>query len=213
MEFTGCVLLALSMSMDALGIGISYGVRGIKVPLASRAVICLMSVAITGAAVFLGGAITSLLTPFAARLIGSLMLALLGGFIICQAFIKKKEKKEKRCGTLARVFIKPLGITVSIVRDPCVCDFNKTGSIDLAESVYLGVALSIDSFGVGVSSAVSGLNSMIIPFAAGLCQLCLLCMGDAVGAKLKKTQWGESKIWNIISGALLVCIAFVRAVI
>lgn len=211
MEAAGCVLLALSMSMDALGIGISYGVRGIRVPFVSRAVICVISVLITGAAIFLGGKLTAALPTATAKLIGAVMLGLLGVFIVCQAFINKKPKKEKRCGTLASLFIKPLGVTVSIVRDPCACDFDSSSRIDAAESVYLGVALSIDSFGVGVSSAVSGLNSMLIPVAAGLCQLCLLCAGEAAGAKLKKTSLGESKIWNIFSGLLLVCIAVVRA--
>lgn len=210
MDVIGCVLLALSMSMDALGIGVSYGVRKIKVPFSSRVTICLLSIVITGAAVFLGGTLMTLLDPMAAKAIGAAMLAFLGCFILCQAFVKKKAKKEKRCGTLASLFIQPLGVTIQIVRDPCMCDFDKSSRIDMLEAVYLGVALSIDSFGVGVSSAVSGLNSMAIPIAAGLCQLCMLCIGGAVGARLGKMKWGESKIWNILSGALLICISVLR---
>lgn len=210
MDFIGCLLLAVSLSMDALGIGISYGIRKINVPLLSRLIICGISILITGAAVFLGGIILSFLNPDAAKFIGAGMLALLGCFIIFQAFAGEKPKKEKKCGTLKSIFIKPFGITIKIFRDPVFCDFDKSNGIDVLEAVYLGIALSIDSFGVGISSAVSGLNSMVIPFAAGICQLCMLCIGVFLGARLEKLHWGNSKIWNVISGALLVVISFLR---
>ena len=210
MDFIGCLLLAVSLSMDALGIGISYGVRKIRVPFFSRLIICVISIFITGAAVFLGGMILSLLNPGIAKFIGAGMLALLGCFIIFQAFVGEKTKRKKKCGTLKSIFIKPFGITIKIVRDPISCDFDKSNRIDVFEAVYLGVALSIDSFGVGISSAVSGLNSMIIPIAAGICQLCMLCIGGFLGARLEKLHWGNNRIWNIISGALLVIISVLR---
>lgn len=213
MDFIGCLLLAVSVSMDALGMGISYGIRKIKVPFLSRLMICGISILITGAAVFLGGAVLSLLHPGAAKLIGAGMLALLGCFIILQAFAGEKSEKKKKCGTLKSIFIKPLGVTIQIVRDPIFCDFDKSNRIDVFEAVYLGVALSIDSFGVGVSSAVSGLNSMVIPLAAGVCQLCMLYAGEFFGARLEKHRRGSAKLWNVISGVLLLVIAVLRLLV
>lgn len=48
------LLLAVSLSMDALGIGVSYGLRGIKTSLGAKIVICLVSVMFTAAALFSG---------------------------------------------------------------------------------------------------------------------------------------------------------------
>ena len=54
MSFAAVLILAVSLSMDALGIGISYGLRGIRVSWKARVVICAMSMMVTGAAVGLG---------------------------------------------------------------------------------------------------------------------------------------------------------------
>ena len=54
MSFAAVLILAVSLSMDALGIGISYGLRRIRVSWKARVVICAMSMMVTGAAVGLG---------------------------------------------------------------------------------------------------------------------------------------------------------------
>lgn len=213
MDFIGVLLLAVSLSMDALGIGISYGLRGIRTPWKARIMICIISMLFTGAAVGLGSILLLFIPPVAARLLGAGMLVLLGLFIILQSFWEKNKEpapKKEKGDTIANIALKSLGITIKIMRNPASCDFDGSKHIDTLEAIYLGVALSIDSFGAGINSAVSGVNSILAPFAAGLCQLLFLCTGDLLGRKLQLFKSINSQVFVVISGVLLIVLAMVR---
>lgn len=183
MTLLAILLIAISLSMDALGMGVSYGLRGIRTPWYARLILCGVSALITGIAVGAGSLITLFITPGAARLIGSGMLAVLGAVIIVQAFLKKKEPES--------------------------CDFDHSKHIDALEAVYLGVALSIDSFGAGISTGIAGGGDIWIPLAAGLCQMIFLCAGEFCGKKLKRIK-ADDRLFTVISGTLLVVLAVVR---
>lgn len=215
MNLLGVLLLAVSLSMDAVGIGISYGLRGIKTPWSARLIICVISILFTGLAVGLGNLMLMVIPPAAAKLIGALMLAALGLFIIVQSFYEQKKeetpkKKRKKNDTILDVAFKSLGISIKIMRNPPSGDIDKSAHIDAVEAVYLGVALSIDSFGAGVSSAISGLSSFLVPFAAGGCQLLFLCLGDLFGRRLKLFHSVNSQVFVVISGVLLIVLSMVR---
>lgn len=213
MNLLAVLLLAVSLSMDALGIGISYGLRGIRTPWKARLTICLISMLFTGLAVGLGNVLLLVIPPAAARLLGSGMLVLLGLFIIVQSFLEKNKepkRREKKDDTIVDIALKSLGITIKIIRNPASCDFDHSKHIDVLEAIYLGVALSIDSFGAGISSAVSGVNSYLVPVAAGLCQLLFLCGGDCLGRRLTLFKRVDSQVFVVISGTLLIVLAMVR---
>ena len=82
MSFAAVLILAVSLSMDALGIGISYGLRGIRVSWKARVVICAMSMMVTGAAVGLGSVLLEVIPLPAAKLLGCGMLLILGLVIL-----------------------------------------------------------------------------------------------------------------------------------
>lgn len=171
--------------MDALGMGVSYGLRGIRTPWYARLILCGISTVITGLAVGAGSLLTMLITPPAAKLIGSGMLAILGITIVAQAFYQKKE--------------------------PDSYDLDHSKHIDALEAVYLGVALSIDSFGAGISTGIAGGASFWVPVAAGLCQMVFLCAGEFCGKKLKHIK-ADDRVFAVISGVLLIVLAAVRYV-
>ena len=105
--------------------------------------------------------------------------------------------------------IKSLGITVKITRAPEVLDKN-SNKMSVKESIYMGVALSIDSFGAGISSAVSGMNNLFVPIMVGVCQFVFLSFGIICGQKLTSFKRIDSDIFMVLSGALLIILAFVR---
>lgn len=166
---------------------------------------------ITAIAVTLGTLILMVIPGKVSEIIGILMLAFLGLFIILSAVLPKRKKKKKS-ESVRSIVLKPLGITVKIIRNPVSCDFDKSKHIDILEAVYLGIALSIDSFAAGVSSVVSGgINSLMIPIAVGLEQLIFLTLGDAIGKKISSISKIDSKVFVIISGSLLIIMALLRA--
>ncbi len=211
MEFyLGIGLLAISLSIDALGIGLSYGLRKIQIPILAKLIICFISMVFTEIAILIGDVIKNFLPDIISKGIGSLMLLVLGIFIIVQAFIKKEKPPKQKSSSFSFEF---LGVTVNIIRNPSSCDFDKSCDIDALEAIYLGTALSIDSFGAGVSSAVTGLNSILIPLTVGLFQILFLYFGNILGKKVSSFKKLDSKVFVVLSGALMIILAAIRFLI
>ena len=156
--FIYMIIMAFSLSIDAVGIGISYGIRGIKISAFAKFVICAMSFLIILLSMFLGDILYSLVPKHIGQIIGSLILFILGFLIIFQGMKDKKEKINKKKEKTLHFIIKPLGISIKIIQSPEFCDFNKSQVIEPLESVYLGIALSFDSIGVGMTSSIFNLN-------------------------------------------------------
>ena len=143
MEIFGLLLLSMSLSIDAFTIGTSCALGGIKASWKSRLIICAISVLIMGISIFCGEALARFISQEVAKYIGCGMLCILGIYIIFGSFARNKKPKRKSI-TLA---LKPLGITISIIREPSLCDIDKSNTIDSKEACYIGTALSIDSIG------------------------------------------------------------------
>ncbi len=213
------ILLAISLSMDALGIGVSYGLRGKKVPLLPKVIISLISLAFTAAAIGIGNIIVLFLPDQLAKLIGSGMLGVLGVAIIIQALSKKEGEVEPELEVQRpqkktwKIALKPLGFTIKIIRNEIYGNGSKADSaaiMGIRESLYMGVALSIDSFGAGISSAVSGINNFFVPVMVGLCQFIFLSLGIFCGQKLTAIKKADPQIFMLLSGAILVVLAIIR---
>ena len=85
MNITGTIMLSAALSIDALGIGASIRVRGIRTPFLSRLTIAVVSGSLTAAAVFFGGLIGGALTENVVRTAGGILIMLLGTYIIIGA--------------------------------------------------------------------------------------------------------------------------------
>ncbi len=206
------ILLAVSLSMDALGIGISYGLRKVRVATLPKVIISLISLIFTALAIGIGNVIALILPDQLAKLIGSAMLVVLGVIIIVQALSgsDSNESKKKPTPKTWSWTIKSLGVSIRITRAPVDNDIDKAPAINVKESLYLGVALSIDSFGAGISSAVAGVNSFLVPVLVGLCQFVFLSLGLYCGSKLTAIQKLKSNFFMFLSGTILITLACVR---
>lgn len=210
------IILALSLSLDALGVGIAYGLRKVRIPFLSTACICMFSILYSGIAVYFGKYLSLFIPQKAGNIIGTLILLFMGCWIIVQGLLKtinsnisKVDEKDKK-DTIIKVVIKSLGITIQVLRNPTECDFDKSGTIDLRESLLLGLALSIDAIGVGIGGALSGFHSMYIPLAVGLFQLVFLSMGKYLGRKMSTFEKVNERVMAIIPGVLLIILALIK---
>lgn len=209
------LLIAISLSLDAFGVGITYGIRKVRIPLVSKLVICFMSVLYSGLALIAGKAVYGILPPQASRIAGTVILASMGVFIILQTVLKKGEsvagkprQDEKR--TLLKIAVKSLGITIQVIRNPDEGDIDRSGIIDIREALLLGLALSVDAIGVGIGSALAGLGSLWIPFAAGIFQMLLLYAGTCLGARLSESSRLNKTVLSVVPGILLISMALIR---
>lgn len=76
------ILLAFSVSIDSLGIGITYGIRNAKIKFLSRCILFVMSVFFTYCSFALGDFIKSILSELITNAISSGILVIIGILII-----------------------------------------------------------------------------------------------------------------------------------
>ena len=204
------LLLAISVSIDSLGIGITYGLRNTKIPFVSKIILFTISVIITGISLLIGNIIVQFLPINIAVLIGSVLLVLMGIFIIYQAFNSNENKVYKKEKKVYKFFINFLGITIQIIRNPISSDLDKSKIIDYKEALYLGFALSIDSVCIGITSSIIGLSSFVFPFIIAIFQIVFLTFGKFLGEKLHNINNLPDNIWNIIAGIILIIIGICK---
>ena len=202
-------LLATSVSIDSLGIGITYGFRNTKLTLAANLILFFFSFLITSFSIWIGNSLVQLFPNFITSLLGSLFLLGMGLWVIYQSLCPKKvisDQEVSKEPKIYKFFIDFLGITIQIIRDPISSDQDCSQKIDWKESVYLGFALSIDSIGIGICSSMIGPSSLFFPLFVASFQLFFLRIGNFLGKKLSSVSFIPENIWSVLSGVLLITI-------
>lgn len=197
-----CILLAVCVSLDSLGIGLTYGLKNTKISFYSKIILLIISVIISGISVVIGKCIGIVLSPNFSKILGCILLCIMGIWIILQSITNNKIKIKKDY----HFFIKFLGITIQIIRDPSYSDLNNSNKIEPKEALYLGIALSLDSFGIGIGSSIIGLNSFLFPILVSAFQLVFLSLGDYLAKKIKNISNVPENTWSIIAGTLLILV-------
>ena len=188
------VLLALSLSADALGIGLAYGLRRISFPPLSRLLLAAETFFMMEGFLLLGGLLSQFVPQGLAERAGQGFLLLFGIWLCLQGFGQKKEADSP----LAAVHV------------PSRCDKNESSVLEPAETILLGFILSIDSFAIGLSAAVSGMSVDFLPLFAALFQTAFLSVGAYMGAKLTRLSNTRENLWSLLSGGILICIALLH---
>lgn len=210
-----CFLLAISVSIDSLGIGITYGIKNTKISNIGKIILFFVSFLASIVSIWFGENIKIIFSENVSQLIGFFILIFMGFFILYQSFHEKTKpiesvswQKEK----VYKIFIKCLGITIQIIKDPKLSDFDNSNKIDGKEALFLGFALSLDAFCVGIGSSIIGMPPTLFPLFASVFQLIFLSFGNLLGRKLRKCTNLPDNIWSIISGLLLIFIAIIKII-
>lgn len=214
--FFSVVILAVSLSLDALVVGMVYGIRRVKIPLISKLIICFFSILYSGIALIIGKSLSAILPSYLSKIVGVVILVTMGVWIIIHTLLNGEDEKipagrtDNKNKTLIKIAIKSLGITIQVIKNPVEGDIDKSGSIDTPESILLGLALSVDAIGAGIGSALAGFSSVIIPFSVGLFQLSFLYAGTGFGKKLTVLQKLDKKVLSLLPGILFIFLAILR---
>lgn len=212
--FISCFILALSVSIDSLSIGITYGLKDTKISYIGKVTLFITSFIISIISIWFGDNIKNIFPDIITKMIGTFILIFMGLFIIYQSVCKNNLKNNKiKSNSEEKIysfFIKFLGITIKIIKNPISSDFDNSKKIDGKEALFLGLALSLDAFCVGIGSGIIGINSFIFPFLTSLFQLIFLNTGILFGKKINSLSKLPDNIWSIISGTLLILIGIIK---
>ncbi|MDQ0255058.1 putative sporulation protein YtaF [Evansella vedderi] len=209
-ELASLLLLAFAVSMDSFGVGLTYGLRKMKLPFLSLLLIASFSAVTILIAMGLGGLIQQLISPALAESLGGIILIGIGIWAIYQIYRpanndhkgKKENSNEKE--TIINLEIKRLGIVIKVLRKPMYADLDNSGTINGREAFLLGLALSLDAFGAGIGAALIGFSPWIMAITVGImCGVCLT-LGMKSGWLFSETKW--VKRFSFIPGLLLILI-------
>lgn len=98
----------------------------------------------------------------------------------------------------------------TLIKNPDSFDLDNSKKIDSFEALYLGIAMSLDAFCVGIGSSVIGFSSIIFPLFVASFQVIFLSIGKYIGNKLSSSAKIPDKVWNIISGIILILIGIFK---
>lgn len=187
------LILAISTSIDSLGIGITYGIKNTKISLIGKIILFSISFFGTYFSIFLGDFIQQIFPNILTKLFGSFILIFMGIYICFEA-LKSKE-------TYSNIFNNPIS-----------SDLDNSKIIDSKESLFLAIALSLDSLCIGIGSAISDINLTFFPLLVSLFQIGFLSLGTFLGTHINKIYKLPHNIWNILSGLLLIFIGFIKII-
>lgn len=178
-------VISISLSIDALAIGISYYLKGVRITTTAKLIIGAMSAIAMLVSLQLGNYLMLILPTEVMKILGVSLLILIGIVFIRNSLFGIPE---------------------------AIYDFDKSANIEWIEALVLGVALSVDTMSAGVAIAAIGFYHMAIPIMVGMMQMLFLYIGAWVVQKSNVMKKGSGKACGVFSGVLLIIIAILRGI-
>lgn len=226
MEFLSILILAAAVSLDSFGIGITYGLRRMKIGSLSLLVIVFCTAVTLAVAMWIGQEISEHLSPLLARIIGGLILIGLGGYAVYTNFRSRQsfttlnsqdsiramqlQNPAEDSASLQQSWLHKLGEVGHILQSPLEADFDHSGRISADEALILGIAVSMDSFVAGIGAGLMGYSFWMTLLIVALMSGLLIVLGTQVGILLSRSPW--MKRLPYMPGILLIALGISKFV-
>lgn len=189
--------IALANNLDNTGVGIAFGIAGIRLTPLVNLWIALVTLAITGISVAGGTHMARFLPHTLAHGLGGVLLCAMGVWMVYSTLqprpAPEADADQDRPVSLRR-----------ILADPTSADRNRSRDIDLREATLLGVALSLNNIGGGFSAGLVHLSAGWTALASAVVSYLVLWFGGWAGSQLGLTRLGKHA--PALAGALLLLI-------
>lgn len=166
------LLIAVSNNVDNLGARLAYSIQGIKITPLVNLWISFITFLFSSASAFLGAKFLSVLGGHIASMIAMTVLVIIGGLMILQALPKNKvvhRPHNKRAENAWHVLLN-LGHA----------DLDDSKHIDFSEATILGIALSVNNIGGGLSAGMLKLNAINVGLLSAVLSFIALWAGNYV---------------------------------
>jgi putative sporulation protein YtaF len=205
--FVQSLLLVLAISLDAFFASIAYGNNKIKIPTQS---ILIINTICTGFLTFslLLGSIAKIIIPKpVTSLLGFIFLLFLGIYYLFQSLVKNYLLSNSVMDKRINIKLADLRFIIDIYLDETKADIDQSKNLSPHESIFLAVALSLDSLTVGFSSSLASVHYLQVIFLSLISNQLAIWFGLLLGNKFAK----RAKIdlaW--LSGLLLIVLALMQ---
>ncbi|TPG69266.1 sporulation membrane protein YtaF [Brevibacillus laterosporus] len=201
---------AVSSSLDNFGVGISYGIRNVRIGFLSNCVIAGICFILSEIGIYFGQLLSAILPGILPVLIGALFLFVIGIRIILLAVPRKQRSMAMATSSEVGVSTKSIKGIKGILKNPEEVDFDKSGEIGIGEACILGIALAANAVTNGLSAGLIGLSPHAISITAAIGSFITVWAGVALGGKVASVRIASftlGQFGTIISGVMLLVIA------
>lgn len=215
------LILALAVSVDSFGVGMTYGLRKVVIPMKSIGMIAIFSGLAVILAMLIGQGIGMALTPEQAEVLGGFLIVGIGVWALYQVYRSpanappqedpanlRNDRQLDAPNNLLTFEIKTFGIVIQILRRPLMADIDHSGVISMGEACVLGLALSLDAFGAGISAALFGYPILLTTVTIALMSSVFLVTGTLIGHFSAQYTWKKS--FSYLPGMILVLFGIMK---
>jgi putative sporulation protein YtaF len=199
MHYLSILFFALSSSSDNLIVGLSYGIKKVKINSINNLLVALISGAGTFIAMLLGNFIRSY-AHLPSNLIGSILLISFGFYTMSKPYIDEYRNRKKT--GLNKVTHSSVETYENIIKHPDLLDTNRSNTIDLNEAITLGFILSLNNVGLGIAASIAGLNVYLTTLFSIFFSILFIPLGYYIGRHLISDKF--SPYAELISGAIIM---------
>ncbi|MDR3206759.1 MAG: manganese efflux pump [Oscillospiraceae bacterium] len=186
MVWLSVLTFALAANIDNLAVGFSYGLKHVRIPAASSALIAALTGAGTFAAMAAGGWLFGLLPPALCQTLGGLLLIGLGAASIFKA-LRDNKKEEK---------------SADMIHDPARVDRDRSGRVEPKEAFLLAWALSLNNMGLGAGAAALALPAAASSLVTAGVSFLFIAAGGFLGRRMP----GRPRLAFALSGLCVIAL-------
>ena len=198
MDFIYTLFIALANNVDNISVRIAYSIRGIKIPILKNIWISIITFFMSSFAAFFGTIISKFLSKHTSSILSMVLLTAIGFWIMIEPYIKKESNDQVQTNDSKETNI------LNILRKPETADIDNSKDIDFKEATLLGIALSINNIGGGLSAGIIGLNSFFVGFFSAIISFLALLAGNYIADFFNKFNMGKKA--TTLAGIILIII-------
>lgn len=198
------IFLVVALSIDAIVVSASYGANKISIPILSALLMTLICTSSLAISLFLGSALSSIISPSLTKIVACSLLIFLGIEQLFDSYIKSLIKKNKNLEKKVQFKISDLKFVLNIYADPQTADIDKSKSLSLFESIFLATALSLDGLVVGFGTGLVQISIIKVLICSLIINLLAIMGGFFIGNLI-----GEKCNLDLsfLSGTILIILA------
>lgn len=196
---------AVSSSLDNLGVGISYGIRKLKISHLSNFIIALVCFLFSFSGIWFGKWISTVLPGTLPVFLGAFVLIIIGFRIVLLALPRSQQDSIEKTQDAKET--KGIG---ALFRNPERFDLDGSKHIGFGESLILGIALSANALTNGLSAGLLGISPLAISLSAAIGSFLTVWLGVWLGERVANVRIGSftlGQFGTLLSGIILLLIA------
>lgn len=178
--------IVIAVSLDGFGVGITYGMRKIRINMISLGIIVSCSGIIVLISMTIGHMIRTFIPPYVTSMMGSFILIGLGLFVLFS--IVRQNQARKKAQRISEALKSPVQRITAVIQNPSEADQDQSGIISAGEAIVLGTALALDAFAAGLGASMLGYSPFITAISIALMSGLFLFTGMTLGRFLSQSK-------------------------